>query len=488
LALSAERILKAPPVTPCDASGRPVLPVLNFYRTAELGNDVFVASVDSGSWTFLDRTEHTALRSGDLSGELERRLEASHILLTEQNLDEYVERLGRHYGFLNEGPTLHILVVTPRCNLTCVYCQASSAPSLSGGMTTDVARTAVERAFETPADSLIIEFQGGEPLLNFDAVRAAIERARQLEELTQKRVEFSLISNFTEPATEEKLAFLIDAGVSVCFSLDGPAQIHDANRGMGHPGCHQAVVRNIGVFRRLWEARNTTPVVLRAMMTTTRASLPHARQVVESYIREGINRIAIRPVTRLGRGLAARAVTYEAPEFVSFWKQVVDYVLETRERGVEAREVYLELILKKLFTGESGFMDLRSPCGASFGQVVYHHDGGIYTCDEGRMIGGPNFRIGDISQPLACALRSDRARAVIEASMTEHYACDFCAFRPFCGVCPVLHWAHRGTLVPNILEEDRCVIFGSMIRHVLSLFAASPDARAHFERMLCDAD
>jgi len=199
---------------------------------------------------------------------------------------------------------------------------------------------------------------------------------------------------------------------------------------------------------------------------------------------QGIDRIAIRPVTRLGRGREAAAVSYSAAEFVSFWQQVVASVLETRSRGTNIGEVFLELILKKLFVGESGYMDLRSPCGASFGQVVYDFDGAIYSCDEGRMVGGPQFRIGEVAQPLSRALSSPPARAVLDASMTMHYACDFCAFEPFCGVCPVVHWVRRGTLVPNILEEERCAIFGPMIRHVLGLFVSDSIARAEFERML----
>lgn len=31
-------------------------------------------------------------------------------------------------------------------------------------------------------------------------------------------------------------------------------------------------------------------------------------------------------------------------------------------------------------------MELRSPCGATMGQISYYYNGDIYTCDEGRMI------------------------------------------------------------------------------------------------------
>lgn len=285
-----------------------------------------------------------------------------------------------------------------------------------------------------------------------------------------------------------QLAYLIEENVSICFSLDGPADVHDANRGLSRSGCYEAVASNIELFRRLWESRHNSPPVLRAMMTTTRASLSQARRIVETYVGFGITRIAVRPVTRVGRARSSAAVTYSAEEYLTLWKDVVDTVLELRAGGLDVREVFLELILKKLFIGESGYMDLRSPCGATIGQIVYHHDGSIYTCDEGRMVGGDRFRIGRIDEPLARSLLSPTARAVLDASATQHYYCDHCAYQPFCGVCPVLHHADRGALVVNVLEQDRCATFGGMIQHVLEKFATDRVARAEFEAILASAE
>jgi hypothetical protein len=30
-------------------------------------------------------------------------------------------------------------------------------------------------------------------------------------------------------------------------------------------------------------------------------------------------------------------------------------------------------------------LELRSPCGAGIGQLLYNYDGKVYTCDEGRI-------------------------------------------------------------------------------------------------------
>ena len=48
---------------------------------------------------------------------------------------------------------------------------------------------------------------------------------------------------------------------------------------------------------------------------------------------------------------------------------------------------------------DPNYLDIRSPCGAGIGQIAYSYDGKIYTCDEGRMLGGMGddiFCIGNV--------------------------------------------------------------------------------------------
>ena len=73
---------------------------------------------------------------------------------------------------LPDSTGLHIFVVTLRCEHTCRYCQVSrqSAAKSKFDMTEQTARRALELAFRSPSPQLKIEFQGGEPLLNFPLV------------------------------------------------------------------------------------------------------------------------------------------------------------------------------------------------------------------------------------------------------------------------------------------------------------------------------
>lgn len=471
-----------PPIVHGPGAG-PRLPALNYFRYVEVLPSLFFVSVDSGDWLFLRREEIHALQHGSFAGDLRVRLERAFVVLTPGNFDEYCQRIAARNFFLKEGPTLHILVVTRECNLSCIYCQASSGPGAKGRMLPATARAAIERAFETPARSLIVEFQGGEPLLNLEAIQAAIERGNELGRETGKRIEYSLISNFTEVVTEDAVRYLIGNRVSLCASLDGPRELHDQNR--NRSGCFDRIRENIDLCRRIWDSLHESPFKMRALLTTTRSSLARQREIVDTYVECGIDLLSIRPVTPIGRGRSQRReLAYDAAEFLSFWQDVIEEVLRRRSEGIDLRETHLELFLQKLFANETGHMDIRSPCGAAIGQVVYDFDGGIYTCDEGRMLKDGRFRLGDLSEPLARTVSSVKAREVLDASIAEQYWCDFCAFKPFCGVCPVLHQVSNGDVVGNPVGERRCAIYGGMLRFILSRFATDPVARREFQDIL----
>jgi len=469
----------------------PHLPAMNYYRYKRIEDDYVFVSVDTGNWTILSRNEFMMLKKNKFTNsDLYQKLEKNFILLTEKNINAYIKKIRIRYGFLIEGPTLHIVVVTNRCNLQCIYCQASSGGKKSGRMTLETAIESVNRIFECPADSFIIEFQGGEPLMNFPIVKKIIEYATELSQKEKKRVEFSIISNFTDVVNEEKLRFLIAHDVSICFSLDGPKELHERNRGKNYPDSFDVLKEKIELYKKVWSEIKNEQVILKALLTTTSASFPLFKEIVDTYLDLGITQLNVRPITPLGRADATNEELNYAPDkFSLFWKQVVSYILDLRKKGVDISEYFLELILTKLFGNESGYMDLRSPCGASYGQIVYNYNGDIYTCDEGRMIQSDRFIIGKVHQNnLKSILKQNESVRVLDASITEQYYCDYCAFKPYCGICPVLNYQQKGKLDINILESKRCAIYFEMINHVIRLLFIDKEVREEFQKILLNVD
>src|ERR1043166_6088657 len=81
-------------------------------------------------------------------------------------------RMRSRMAFLRTPTPLHIFVVTLRCEHSCPYCQVSrqSTDRSRFDMSEEVAQRALDIAFESPSPRLKIEFQGGEPLLNFELI------------------------------------------------------------------------------------------------------------------------------------------------------------------------------------------------------------------------------------------------------------------------------------------------------------------------------
>ena len=102
-------------------------------------------------------------------------------------------------SFLNQFTSLHMMVITLRCNHNCRYCQALSEDELSHeyDMSIDNAKKIVEFIFQSPSKEIKIEFQGGEPLLNWNTIVETVNYANELNKNYNKKLEFVICTNLT---------------------------------------------------------------------------------------------------------------------------------------------------------------------------------------------------------------------------------------------------------------------------------------------------
>jgi radical SAM protein with 4Fe4S-binding SPASM domain len=177
----------------------------------------------------------------------------------------------------------------------------------------------------------------------------------------------------------------------------------------------------------------------------------------------GCRSLFLRPLDPFG--FASRTATslgYPVEEFLDFYAKAVDYMIELNLRGVEVLERNAALFLTKIIAGEEpNFLDIRSPCGAGIGQVAYNHDGSVYTCDEGRMVaemGDDAFRIGDVREDSWPDMVGHPAvRSMVLASTLDGQpGCIDCAYKPYCGVCPVYSYAEHGSIQGRTVESTLC--------------------------------
>ena len=378
------------------------------------------------------------------------------------------------------SPTLHIFVMTARCNMQCLYCQAGSPgrkKDMSLDMSLETAKKCVDFAFKTPSPVLNFEFQGGEPLLNWEVLSETVKYMRQKESESDKEVSISLISNFIL-MDEEKADFLLQNEVAICSSLDGPENVHKKNRHSENDMSYNIVRKWLKYFNQKYDSQlGKAYKIFRpgAIITVTKNSIGHAKEIIDEYVSAGLESLYMRPVSQIGYAAANwNSIGISPAEYISFYKEALNYVLTLNKREVPILEKACQIFCEKIFSIGSGRnYDLDSPCGAGTGQIAYNYDGNIYTCDEARMLameGDDLFRIGSVNDPVEKVLTAEVVRACKYASeLNSQPLCSRCAYKPYCGICPVFNYATQGSLFGNMATNFRCAVNKGQIDFIFEL-------------------
>ncbi len=101
--------------------------IINNYKYKRFGKKYFVTT-DHGSYCILSENEFDNLKKNKIKENLRKKLEEAEIIINRDNLKETIRLSRNRRNFLYNGTSLHIVVVTLRCNMNCVYCHASSKP------------------------------------------------------------------------------------------------------------------------------------------------------------------------------------------------------------------------------------------------------------------------------------------------------------------------------------------------------------------------
>jgi His-Xaa-Ser system radical SAM maturase HxsB len=449
---------------------------------------------DAGESHFLGDADFTDFVEGrlDVRRNAYADLKAKHFLFDSSSVAPFellVAKYRTKKSFLTGFARLHIFVVTLRCEHSCHYCQVSrvSSDRPRYDMSEESASRALDLVFRCPATQLKIEFQGGEPLLNFSRVRQIVIEAEERARRAGKEVEFVVTTNLA-CIDDEILAFFAEHGVFVSTSLDGPADLHNANRPRPGGDSH---ARTIDGIRRVRERLGDHRVA--ALMTTTRRTLSRTRDIVDEFIAQGFSSIFLRPLSPFGFAAKTSATTgYTVDEFLEFYFDALDYIVEVNAAGTYFAETYAQLLLRRIFTPfPTGYVDLQSPAGAGLGAVVFNYDGDIYASDESRMLaemGDHSFRLGNVhTDAYEDIFGGSVVRRLAESSVIESIpGCTDCAFQPFCGSDPVFNYATQGDLIGHQPSSDFHRKNFAIMRHLLLRYDEDATARRVFRSWMAE--
>jgi len=415
-------------------------------------------------------------------------LRARHFLIDETSSiapDLLALKLRTKYSRLCEFTGLHLFVVTLRCEHSCPYCQVSrqSEDKPRYDMSPEIALGALDLTFRSPSSNIKIEFQGGEPLLNFDLIKLIVEEAKRRNQRVGKNLAFVIATNLAL-INDGILCFCREHSIHISTSLDGPRVLHNANRPRPGNNSYEKTIEGIKLVR---EALGRDQVS--ALMTTTEASLNCVEEIVDEYLAQGFNEIFLRPISPYGFAVKTNSYrAYNTERWLKFYKQGLNYIIDLNHHGIEFIEYYTSTILKKLLTSEDpGYVDLTSPAGIGIGAVAYNYDGYIYASDESRMLaemGDTTFRLGKVLEnSYEEIFSSPKLLEPLEASFAYSVPmCNDCAFEPYCGADPVYHHGIQGDFVGRKPTSEFCSRNMEIFRFLIHKMESDSFVRQLFTR------
>lgn len=327
------------------------------------------------------------------------------------------------------------LNVTDGCNLACNYCwnkggAYSRKKKKNPFMSKDTALSSVDVLIKesNKVRDLVVDFYGGEPLLNYPVIKEVILYCQAISKQAKKRFRFLLATNGTL-FDREKAVFLMENGVDVAISIDGPENIQDKQRPfLNGEGSFNAVIKNI----------RSLPERLRRRLVARATFTPYSTSIVETfnYLRKlGFGRIEICESERAGYNLTKSKQNFffnkrEGLELLkSLYVKLADYYTdEILKRKLNYENTYFNRFFKQL-SRLYHIQSISGSCSAGSSQIAVDIDGKIYPCTA--FIGISRYSIGQVDT----GVRTAEVRNFLGTRRSLNTKCRVCWAKSICQGC-----------------------------------------------------
>lgn len=446
-----------------------------FFRFKKFDAQTYLLTNDAWKFQFFSSEEFESFLRGDFSQLDQQQLLQKGFLKDENYEQKMVGSMALKNHFVGIGPTLHMIVVTLRCNHKCKYCHAAVAPMTAKNfdMTKATAQKVVDAIFYTNSPAFTIEFQWWEALVNYEVVQYIVEYAKTKAKYLQKEVKFTMVSNLTL-MTEEKLTWLLDNGVDICTSLDGDKLTHNSNRAWYEGDSFSDVTHWIKRLDEEKLKRNMGKAG--AILTVTKETLPRYKEIIDTYVDLGLPGIFLRRLNPYGFAAADKdALFYESQDWIEFYKKSLDYVIDLNKKWIPFYESITLVYLMKIFNPQDpAFMDVRSPSGIAIWWVAYNYDGKIYASDEGRMLG----RMGNDDFLMTWVLQNGRETyeammkseisklAVLSSTLDGLPGYNDHVYKPYLGVDIIHNLITTGNLYVPLAKDEKIKLQIAILDHI----------------------
>lgn len=325
-------------------------------------------------------------------------------------------------------PPLNLLIkpASGNCNLRCKYCFYNDISENReihnyGMMDIDTLEVLVKKAFNYAEHVCTFAFQGGEPtLVGLDFFKKLVGFVNKYN--TKKiQVNYALQTNGMV-IDDEWAMFLANHNFLIGLSLDGPKEIHDANRiDAKSKGSHKTVMNTVHLFEKHKVEYNILFVVNAYVAR-------HAKKIYNYFKKNNFKYLQYIPcLDPLNESPGEHQYSLTPEKYTQFLKNLFDVWYDDIRKG--------NRVSVRTFDNYVGmFMGYRPEACGMIGecdcQFVVEADGGVYPCDFYVI---DEWYLGNLKEKGFEELRnSDEATRFVEMSRYIDPKCKGCKWFGLC--------------------------------------------------------
>lgn len=339
---------------------------------------------DKPAYDLIGLLDETALPLAENDGRYEPEVYGEIRELYEKGLLFAPDEFRAHAEEIRSAPLKALcLNVSHDCNLRCEYCFAENGGygGERGVMPPETAIKAIDFLVQNSGERAELEadFFGGEPLMAWETVTAAVGYARSRQEEWGKHFRFTVTTNGIL-LDDDKTDFINREMSNCILSLDGREEVNDALRGKG---VYAAVVPK---FQKLVRGRNKpgfTDYYVRGTFTALNADF--SEDVLE-LSRLGFTNVSLEPAT--GSGFRHSIKKEHIGRVCAEYDRLYDLI---KGGAADVNFFHFNVDLKG---GPCVFRRLRG-CGCGNEYAAVAPNGDIYPCH--RFVGVSGRLMGNVS-------------------------------------------------------------------------------------------
>lgn len=325
---------------------------------------------------------------------------------------------------LDRGINDLTLQVTKDCNFNCRYCLYAAKSKLERtheqvNMQWDIAQKSLDYlvTHSKDIDKITVSFYGGEPLLNFNLIKASIDYMN--EKLKTKSVVYNMTINGSI-LYDDILDYLVSKNVFLTISLDGPEEIQNRHRKFSKNGkpTFRVVVDNVLKIKQKY------PVYFQSNV---------------KFIPVGFGDEKYEEIVAFFSGIG---VTEDRIIYLPAGMEGIDYIQSNIfdiDTTIAEAKYQRDKLDAKVFTHlEQIYMDKctmpkkwhhNGPCIPGFKRLFVDTDGSFYLCEK--VLERKEFIIGDVYT----GIDKNKVNQLLNIGKLTESRCMSCWASRFCNIC-----------------------------------------------------